>query len=181
MQMRPALQIQSMIKAMTDVVLPAVDPANKLAQEQSRLIIGTLHLLAQQLPLQFRFDCNELSRLLKLAGALQQAAQGGRETSACVETMMSAASAAGRTLGLAKAGPEAIELAVRDLRAATSMVVKVMYHEGKDAAIKQVEGAVLAASKDQLLRDRSWVLAQGWEPDPAAVPKIQELLEATSS
>ena len=37
MQMRPLLLTQSMIKAMTDVVLPAIDPQNKLAHEQARL------------------------------------------------------------------------------------------------------------------------------------------------
>ena len=42
MQMRPDIQIQSMIKALTDVVLPAVDADNKLAHEQTRLVIGLL-------------------------------------------------------------------------------------------------------------------------------------------
>jgi hypothetical protein len=90
MQMRPALQIQSMIKAMMDVVLPAVDPSNKLALEQSRLVIGMLSLMAQQLPLQFRFDCDELSRLLKLAAALQHAARGGPQTTACIDSVAAA-------------------------------------------------------------------------------------------
>lgn len=180
MQMHPSLQIQSMIKALTDVVLPAVDPANKLAQEQARLVIGTLNLMAQQLPLRFHFDCDQLSRLLQLAEALRPAAQGGAKTAACVDEMGRAAAAARRTLDRAHAGPEAIEQAVRELCAATSQVVRSACAECEGAALKQVEGAVLASSKEQLLRDRSWVLAQGWEPDPEAVPKIRNLLEARS-
>ena len=181
MQMRPALQIRSVIKAMTDVVLPAVDPANKLAQEQARLVIGTLSLLAQQLPLQFRFDCDELSRLLKLAAALRQAARGGPETTACVEAMTPAAAAAALALEQAQGGPEAIESAVRDLRSATSMVVRAVYRDGSDKAVRQVQETVLAVTKEQLLRDRSWVLMQGWEPDPAAVPEIRDLLEIAAA
>ena len=50
MDLRPSLQVQTVIKAMTDVVLPAVDPNNKLAQEQARLVIGMLHLVAQRQP-----------------------------------------------------------------------------------------------------------------------------------
>jgi hypothetical protein len=34
----------------------------------------------------------------------------------------------------------------------------------------------LVMSKQQLLRDRSWLLMQGWEPDPKSVPGIAELL-----
>ena len=181
MQMHPALQIQSMIKALTDVVLPAVDPANKLAQEQTRLVLGTLGLMAQQFPLRFQFNCDELSRLLQLAGALQEVARGGPETTACVGKMVLAAAAAGRTLDQVQAGPDTIEQAVREMRAAASQVVRSIYIDGDDTALKRVEGAVLANARDQLLRDRSWVLMQGWEPDPAALPKIRDLLGARAA
>lgn len=177
MQMRPALQIQSMIKAMTDVVLPAVDPVNKLAQEQSRLIIGMLHLLAQQLPLRFRFGCDELSRLLALAAVLQQAARGGAQTTACLASMATAAAAADEVLQRAKAGPETIEQAIQELRGATGQVVRSAFDDGDPDALQRVQAVVLANSKEQLLRERSWVLMQGWEPDPASIPKIQDLLD----
>ena len=36
--------------------------------------------------------------------------------------------------------------------------------------------ATLAMSREQLLRERAWVITQGWEPDPKAVPPIEELL-----
>ena len=74
MQMRPDPQIKSVIKAMNDVVLPAVDPQNKLAQEQVRLCMGLLGLMAKQLPLQFRFDCDELARLSAYSAELQRIA-----------------------------------------------------------------------------------------------------------
>src|ERR1700756_539308 len=105
MQMRPAVQIKSMVKAMTDVVLPAIDPANKLAQEQARLVIGMLGLMAQQLPLQFRFDCDELARLLQLAAALQQPAGRVPALRVSVEGLGQAAATAARTLEQARIGP----------------------------------------------------------------------------
>ena len=51
MELRPSLQVKIVLKALTDVVLPAVDPNNKLAQEQARLCIGTLQIMASRLPL----------------------------------------------------------------------------------------------------------------------------------
>jgi hypothetical protein len=178
MQMRPEVQIKSMVKAMTDVVLPAIDPANKLAQEQARLVVGMLSLMAQQLPLQFRFDCDELARLLRLAAALEQASSRAPEVQVCVLEMNQAAMVAAATLELAQVGPEQVKEAVRTLRGTTSLVVRAVCNATDGRAMQQVQDAVLAASKEQFLRDRSWVLMQGWEPDPAAIPRIQDLLRA---
>jgi hypothetical protein len=44
-----------------------------------------------------------------------------------------------------------------------------------------MRGIVLAMSKEQLLRDRSWLLMQGWEPDPKSIPPIAELLGLAST
>jgi hypothetical protein len=179
MQMRPAVQIKSMVKAMTDVVLPAIDPANKLAQEQGRLVVGLLSLMAQQLPLQFRFDCDDLARQLELSVELKKAAGSMPEAQALLEEMSRAAATAARTLEQARVAPEQLEQALRELRAATSQVVRGVYGGADEATAERVQRLVLAAAKEQLLRDRSWVLMQGWEPDPAAVPKIQELLQVS--
>lgn len=176
MQLRPQLQIQSILKAMTDVVLPAVDANNKLAQEQTRLIMGTLGLMARQLSVQFRFDCDELVRLIEFARELQQLSQGGQETSAANAALASCTESAKAILDRAKAGPDEVEQAVRELRAATGAVVTGVYRDGEAASQGGVQKAVLAVSKEQLLRDRSLLITQGWEPDPKAVPAIETLL-----
>lgn len=179
MQMRPEVQIKSMVKAMTDVVLPAIDPGNKLAQEQGRLIVGLLSLMAKQMPLQFRFDSDELGRLVRLAAALKEAAGSAAEVRAGVEAMDRTAISAATTLARAQVGPEQVEQAVRDLRQATSEVVRSVCAADDARAMQRVQQVVLATSKEQLLRDRSWVLMQGWEPDPAAIPRIETLLTAS--
>lgn len=60
MQMRPQLQIQTIIKAMMEDVLPALDQTNQLAMQSAQLTIGTLTLIAQHLPLEYRYDCSTL-------------------------------------------------------------------------------------------------------------------------
>lgn len=176
MQMRPALQIQSIIKALTDVVLPAIDPDNKLAQEQSRLIVGSLNLMLKQMPLQFHFDCDELARLTGFAEELQRLASGGAQTTAALDDLRETAAGAARLLEHAKVSPEEIEQAVGSLRAASGALISSVYRDGEHNAQERVEKATLAMSKEQLLRERSWVLSQGWEPDPKAVPPIEQLL-----
>jgi hypothetical protein len=75
MELRPAFLLQTIVKAMSDVILPAVDPNNKLAQEQARLVIGMLNLVSSRLPLMYRYDRDELSRFLALASTLQSLAK----------------------------------------------------------------------------------------------------------
>lgn len=176
MQMRPAIQIQSIVKAMTDVVLPALDPANKLAQEQARLVIGLLGLMASQLPTQFAFDCDELERLLAFSHELQNHAHGGAETAAAVTALAEAAAEAGRVLDGARSSPVEVEAAVRALRSLSGDVITQVHVDGEAAARAAVQAAVLRMSKAQLLRDRAAMLPQGWEPDPAAIPPLASLL-----
>ena len=176
MQMRPGVQLQAVIKALSDVVLPAIDPDNKLAIEQGKLSIGLLALLSQQLPVQFQFDCDELARLIATSGELAKAAQGGAGTQAAVAALNEAALAAGRTLDAARGSPADIEGAVRAMRAATGVLITEVHRDGETASRASVQAAVLAMSKQQLLRERSMLLMQGWEPDPKAVPPLAELL-----
>lgn len=181
MQMRPELQIQSMVKALTDVVLPAVDASNKLAHEQARLVIGTLGLMATQLPLQFRFDCDELVHLLELARELQRLTSGDHAVGVDCQELAARTVKAAAVLERAQADPREILESVRHLRAASSAVVSQVFREGDTVTQDRVQKTVLAASKAQLLRDRSWVLAQGWEPDPKSVPCITTLIGESPS
>jgi hypothetical protein len=176
MQMRPDLQIQSMIKAMTDVVLPAVDPNNKLAQEQARLVVGMLSLLAGGLPLQYRFDRDELGRLVTLARDLEANSKGGSQTAAAVAALAAAREQAAQTWERARIEPAELLDAVRELRQLSGALVTAVCADGDSPSQAHTRDSVLASSKEQLLRDRSWLLAQGWEPDPKAVPPIEELL-----
>ena len=177
MQSRPDIQIKSILKAMTDVVLPAVDPQNKLAQEQARLCMGLLGIMAKQLPLQFSFDCNELARMSAYSAELQRISSGGTETSDALAALKTATRSADATLERAQASPQDVEQAVRSLREATGSLVSSVFRDGDVAVQGQVQRATLDMSREQLLRDRAWVVAQGWEADPKALPPIEELLD----
>jgi len=176
MQMRPQIQLQAVIKALSDVVLPAIDPDNQLAIEQGKLSIGLLALLAQQLPVQFQFDCDELARLIATAGTLATDAQGGAGTQAAVAALNEATLVADRCLDAARSSPADIEAQVRALRVATGTLISEVHRDGDAACRPKIQQTVLAMSKEQLLRDRSMMLMQGWEPDPKAVPPLADLL-----
>lgn len=175
MQMRPEVQIAAMIKAMKDVVIPAVAGSNKLAEEQAKLVVGMLSLMAHQLPLQFRFDRDELARLVQASAALKEVQPTEHPARAAAGALVERTAEAEQVLEQCRRDPDDLRRSVHAMRAAICDVVEAFAQSGSDGQDK-VERIVLAMSAEQLLRDRSLVKQQGWEPDPAAVPEIEKLI-----
>lgn len=177
MQLRPDITIQSILKAMTDVVLPALDPANPLAQEQARLCMGLLGVMASRLPLQYRYDCDELSRLHALSLQLQKMPEVARLAPQAFGALTKGERQADDVLARARAEPAEVQLAVRALREATgNLVQEAFQNDAQGLKTRELQRAVLDMTQEQLLRERSWLLGQGWEPDPAAIPAIETLI-----
>lgn len=176
MQLRPEIQITSMIKAMTDVILPAVDPLNKLAVEQSQLVVGMLSLMARQLPVQFKFDCDELERLLASAKRMQELPAGDGKVKAALGRLAERGQKAADVLERVKLDPAEVLAAIRALREAMGAIVCTLGETADTAAQLKVERIVLDLSKEQLLRDRAMLVMQGFERDPAALPSLESLL-----
>lgn len=176
MDLRPALQIQTVIKAMTDVVFPAVDPNNKLAQEQAGLVIGMLHLVAQRLPLMYRYDRDELSRFLALAETLQNEAKKLPGATAALHALATSADVGENVLDRAQAEPSELEAASFELREKIGALITAIYAETDTASLSHISAIVTAHAKEQLLRERSWLIAQGWEADPKTIPAIETLI-----
>ena len=78
MDIRPSLQIQVMIKAMEQVVVPSVDPVNKIAHEQASLVLATLRVLEQRMPLWRNYLRDELRRLAALVDEWLATESAGR-------------------------------------------------------------------------------------------------------
>jgi len=177
MQMRPDIQITSVIKAMTDVVIPAIDPANKLAVEQSQLIIGLLSLLKFQLPIQFRFDLDELGRLCTSATALSQIASTDANTRSTLNELANSSNTAAQVLDQFQRDPAELIHHIRTLRQDMSNVVDAAAASTDIQAQLQAEKLILSMSKEQLVRDRALVKMQGWEMTPGDIPEIEALLK----
>ena len=176
MDLRPALQIQTVIKALTDVVLPAVDPHNKLAQEQAKLAIGMLHLVAQRQPLMYRYDLDELTRFLALADTLRQQAESLPGANDALHALMASTEAGEEVLDRAQAEPSELEDANFDLREKIGALITQVYSHSPTNKLKPISDAVNAHAKEQLLRERVWLVAQGWEADPKSLPTLETLI-----
>ncbi len=169
MDVRPDLQLQSMIKAMNDIVLPAVDVDNRLAQEQARLIIATLQLVAKRLPIAYRYDRDELGRYLALSRDLL--AQVGTSLSdPLVSHLEQLLSEGADVFERARAEPAELEQSVFALRAAVGDLIQETRTRNDTRCRAAVRKLVLAAAKVELDRERALVVDIGFEADPNDMP-----------
>ena len=180
MQMRPAIQLQSIMKSMKDNVLPAIDPSNKLAVEQAKLILGMLNIMFQRMDLEYRYDRDELERALGFAALLQRQAKGGPDIEAAQQDLALAAALSADVLDRARAEPSELVDAIKTLRARAGALVQAVCAEGDPESKGAVRDGVLANAKEQLLRERSWLIMQGWEVDPSEVPPVENLIGASA-
>lgn len=181
MQLRSEIKLASMITAMTSVVIPAIDARNGLAIQQAHLIVGLLNLMAHQLPVQFRFDRDELQRLIGCAQRLSALSTDDPSIDEARKSLDARCTVAAAVLARCAGDPAELTAAVRDMREATGTLMAAAASGRDAAALGVVEKAVLTLSRDQLLRDRSLMLPQGWEPDPTRIPEIQSLLCGVSN
>ena len=169
MDVRPELQLQSMIKAMSDIVLPAVDADNRLAQEQARLVIATLNLVAKRLPIAYRYDRDELERYVSLSQDLL-AAVGTTAAGAAVAQLQALSASGADVLERARAEPAELETTVFALRAAVGELIQETRAAADPRCQAAVRSLVLAAAKQELDRERALVVDIGFEADPQDLP-----------
>ncbi|MDH1440439.1 hypothetical protein N5O88_09820 [Pseudomonas sp. GD03721] len=176
MELRPEFLIQTVIKAMTDTVLPAVDPNNKLATEQAQLVIGMLGIVRQRLPLMYRFDRDELDHMLALASALHTQAVDVPGVAEHLQALTGGVAAGRDVLSRAKAEPDELVAANFALREQVGALITALYADAGSSDLKRTSALVTGHAREQLLRDRAFLIAQGWETDPQAIPDLETLL-----
>lgn len=181
MDIRPVFQLQTVIKSLKDVIVPALEKDNKLAHEQANLSIAMLNLVQEKLPLWYRFDCDELTRFIELAEKLQEQSKSLKIADRTLLKDLDSCIDAGRdVLSRAKADPSELLDVNFNLREKIGKLIKCVYAEPSNENIKGTETAVIAHAKEQLIRERSWLIAQGWESDPSSIPAIESLIETVS-
>ncbi len=178
MQLRPEFEITVMMRAMKDVVIPAVDPGNRLAVEQAQLVLGMLALLGRQLPVLFRFDRDELARLAESAERLERVCATDPALREQAQRLSALATTARDRLARSAVDPSELVDASRALRAEIGALASEMGGVTDAEHVAAVTLEVLELSREQLLRDRALLAPQGFE---AGLPAIETLLPTTPS
>jgi hypothetical protein len=165
--------LRAAIKALNEVVGPAVDPGHPGAQQQLRLVVQFLEFHRDRLPLHLdraRFELREhlslAERLVELAhselpqeaDALRASIDPAREVEG--RDWVRPAEARGVTAGL--------ETAITELvRAAAEL---------DEQRRRPIERAVVAAGAGLLTGERAWFAPQGFDSEADALPLLEDAL-----
>lgn len=163
------LQLQVAIKALTDVVSPAVSPSNKMATEQLGLTIATLQMVRDRLPISRRFARRSLEDALVLAEAVlatDDGIGGDRALASLVADVRVA-------LEDPTCETDELEHLLAGINAGTCAVIAAAQDT---PASRKIEIAVLNLSAGRIERGRSWCLPAGFEPNPEQIPPISSLI-----
>ncbi len=153
------VQLAAVAKALADNVMPAVDPANPMAVEQLHLALATLAIVRQRLPDLHAYLRRDLSEAVALARQIGAEVGAGDAVLASPES-----------------SPQRIEAEVRTLKEAIAARIDAARGTPDEDG---VAAAVLASADRAILRWRAWSIGMGFEPDPAAIPPLDTLLEGT--
>lgn len=166
--------LRAAAKALTDVVRPALDPADPLASEQLSLVVEYIEFVRARLDSLYERERFELRQAIRTAEALCALDIPGGYLSALEAVRASAET------DLAATGLPPAEL--RASAAATNEVIRDIIRrasaDGDKATRDAIYRTVLDASESKTAFERSWYLPFGFDPEPKKVPPLDEVLAA---
>jgi hypothetical protein len=154
-------RVASIVRALTDVVLPSLPPEAGLAMEQVQLSIGQLQIIRAQLDAAPAFETEELSDAMAIGKALGGLA-GGADTKRALSALDASVSAAGQA-----AAPADIRDARDAIHEAVTAVIGAVAADGDDASRSAIGKIILDHERPRVLKDRRWSAPFGFDTVPA--------------
>ena len=170
--------LRAAVRALTDVVSPAVDPNDARAKEQLRLAIDYIEFVLERLDYFHDRELFDLRHHLEMAEAVQEivgplALPGQAALTAAIE------------LGVQATPERSIPVRlVKDATAALAGAIAAVVREapGFDSAIRiNIEQCILRLSKARFAFERSWYLPLGLDPDPGEVLPLPDVVGGPNS
>jgi hypothetical protein len=170
--MNPSInhRLDSMIRAMTEIILPALGSSNGLATEQAGLLLGHLNVLKLQLEYASRYQQAELYDAMGLARALIAEASGGAETKAAI-ARLSATFEEPRGNYTVRADDK-----LESINEAIENIIHAMKSDGEPVSRTLTHRLILNHGKATAERDRVWFSAMGFEAAESGLPSFSDML-----
>ena len=160
-------RLDSVVRALQEVVLPALPPDRALAIEQAHLSLAQLGLIRSQLDEAPAFERREAEAMIGLARGLLDDARGGEATSKAAEALRSAVTAA------ALENPAEVRATTHNVGDAIEHLIDMSLKDGNDSFRASSMERVLASGRTAAMAERRWNQAAGFEAqalDVAADP-----------
>lgn len=151
-------RLASVIRSLTEVVMPHLPADASLAQEQVQLAIGHLQILRLQFDSVHEFEAEELADTKALAAELAAAMTGGALTTT-----------AGGSLSALIAEPAGeVRAALSAVYRGVERLVQAVSADGSEEARKKLPEIILRHESKRVEKDRRWFLPYGFDTMDAA-------------
>lgn len=161
------------IKALNEVVAPAVDRSNPLAVEQLRLVTSFLEFHVRSVPQSRRLQWLELHHQVQMVRKVADLLAVEQPDAAAV--LRAAADEGARALDRAGAPAAQWQDAASRVAAATSAALGGLSGAGSTLA-RHVERLVVEESRHMLDLKRTWFKPYGFEARPERLPALEDVL-----
>ena len=171
-----ALRIHAMIRSLREVVLPALPKNEMLAIDQANILIGYLGIMAEQHDRVFEYLLVELSEYAELLGALVEDARGAPSIEGAAAKARAALDMAAPILQVSIPRQGELSALVRSLKESVDELLVVAHQDGTPAYRQASTKRVMQQAERQILRERAWFRASGFELEPSQLPSIKDVL-----
>lgn len=159
-------------RAMDEVIRPALDPGQPLAQEQARIVSSILAFVEGRWDWAHARHVFELRHFIDVVGELEPHAR--RLSPGLAERFAAERDRATGLLDDAMTDADSLQSSARALATlVTALVRAVGSRDDEDA--QQVNWIVLRSSRAFLRAQRSWFLPTGWEARPADIVPLNTI------
>ena len=150
-------RLASIIRSLTDIILPALPGEVGLAQEQTHLAIGHLKIIRAQLDSLPAFEIEELADTRALAAALLSKAAGGTATRSAVDAVRTALEQDG--------GDEHQRQSRIRINRAIDELIRQLAVDGAADFRAFAADTVVRMQGERALKDRKWFALMGFDSD----------------
>lgn len=166
--MLPSIDVRfrNLMKAIQEVVAPAIPGDEKLAQEQVRLIVGHLAMLKEQWKDAVRYEAGSFRMISELATALAPHLDT-QQTASLERTLVEVADTDLYDIDALNAG-------ICQVGAAIDAVI--LGEDGQKALPKAAWNIILDYGEKDALRSRVWFKGNGIDPDHDKLPSLEAVI-----
>lgn len=147
-------RLASVVRALTEVILPHLPPEASLAQEQVHLAIGHLQIIRAQLDDAPAFEREELDDAVVLARALADCVQGGPATTGALSEMAAA---------VARADGSDVRGQRQAIHDAIDGLIKAASADASPEARQALSRTIIAHEHTRAQKDRKWFAPFGFD------------------
>lgn len=165
------VRLQSVLKALEQVIEPIMPEDASFAREQLALVKKSIALVIEQIPLELAYMMRDLREDIVLAQQVLARLEPDDPGRARLESSIAAAEA-----GLPSSLPDADALKALwlEMKVALEDTVDRLFSDASGELWDTLGRSVVEYSERWNLRERAWVAPTGFDPDPASLPSMRQ-------